>query len=86
MDDDYVEETIDLEPLSPTAHAALQLRITTDAVLSADATDRPEHQTLHDSFGWGNVLVYAKKLILSGHQDAANSILAALVGVRNLDE
>ena len=49
MDDDYIEETINLEPHSPTAHDALQLRITTDTVLSAGATDRPEPQTLHAS-------------------------------------
>ena len=80
-----MEETIDLEPLSSSAHAALRLRITTDDVLSADAIDRPEAQTLHDSFGWGNVLVYAKELILAGHQDAANTILADLVAAKEYE-
>ena len=36
-------------------------------------------------FGWGNVLVDAKKLILSGHQDVGNSIVAALVGVKEYE-
>ena len=77
-----MEETIDIEPLSSSAHAALRLRITTDNVLSADAVDHPDAQTLHDSFGWGNVLVYAKELILAGHLDAANTILADLVAAK----
>lgn len=60
--------------------SALRLRLTCDYILSADSVDLKGSHILRDCLGWGNVLVYTKRLILSGHHEAAaNRILSALV-------